>query len=155
MITHMTTSRIEYEFHGVSYTVHGEALNPDFGLDYVIYADDFHLTDPARKTEIVDPTTKAQVLNGIQAELTKRGTRFEIEGEGQGEEEGNATAPLKSDAPSSVVAGLACPRGGWWFTPAQVGSRRYFSTGDIMPTFNGDYGTTVWQWDHSQEPPRL
>ena len=151
MITHMTPSRIEYEFNGVSYTVHGEALNPDFGLDYVIYADDFHLTDPARKAEFVDATTKAQVLNGIQAELTKRGTRFEIEGE----EESSATASLVSDEPSSVVAGLACPRGGWWFTPAQVGSRRYFSTGDIMPTVNSDYGTTVWQWDHSQEPPRL
>jgi hypothetical protein len=151
MITHMTPSRIEYEFNGASYTVHGEALNPDFGLDYVIYADDFHLTDPARKTEIVDATTKAQVLNGIQAELTKRGTRFEIEGE----KESSATASLVNDEPSSVVAGLACPRGGWWFTPAQVGSRRYFSTGDIMPTFNSDYGTTVWQWDSSQEPPRL
>lgn len=79
MIIHMTPSRIEYELKGISYTVRGEALNPDFGLDYIIYADDFHLTDPARKAELVDATTKALVLDGIQAELTKRGTRFEIE----------------------------------------------------------------------------
>ena len=79
MIIHMTPSRIEYELKGVSYTVHGEALNPDSGLDYVIYADDIHRTDPARKVEPVDAPTRTQVLNGIQVELTKRGTRFEIE----------------------------------------------------------------------------
>ena len=79
MIIHMTPSRIEYELKGISYTVRGEALNPDFGLDYVIYADDIHRTDPARKVEPVDATTKALLLNGIQADLTKRGTRFEIE----------------------------------------------------------------------------
>ncbi|HEY0817931.1 MAG TPA: hypothetical protein VGD46_04080, partial [Rhizobacter sp.] len=48
-----------------------------------------------------------------------------------------------------------CPKAGFWFTPAQAGSRRYFKTGELMPDLGGDYGATIWQLDQNQDPPRL
>jgi len=49
-------------------------------------------------------------------------------------------------------SGQPCPRSGYWITPAQVGSRRHFQAGDVMPSLGGDYGVTVWQWDDNQQP---
>ena len=53
------------------------------------------------------------------------------------------------------AANEACLRTGFWFTPAQIGSRRYFRQGDVMPSVGGDYGATIWQWDQNQDPPKL
>jgi hypothetical protein len=47
-------------------------------------------------------------------------------------------------------AGEACPRSGWWLTPAKAESRRRFEQGTIMPAIGGDYGSTIWQWDDRQ-----
>lgn len=55
----------------------------------------------------------------------------------------------------SVAAGLPCPENGFWFTPAKVGSRRYFTKGEVMPDFKSDFGSTIWQWDSNQSPPKL
>lgn len=52
-------------------------------------------------------------------------------------------------------AGQPCPREGYWFTPAQIGSRRHFKSGELMPSVGGDYGATIWQWDLNQSPPML
>lgn len=49
-------------------------------------------------------------------------------------------------------AGQPCPRTGWWLTPAQAGSRRHFSQGEVMPGLKTDYGSTIWQWDDRQSP---
>jgi hypothetical protein len=58
--------------------------------------------------------------------------------------------------PQGILGGDKCPRAGFWFTPAQAGSRRYFKAGEVMPKVEGDYGLTIWQWDEaSQEPPKL
>ncbi len=46
--------------------------------------------------------------------------------------------------------GQPCPRAGWWFTPAKTDSRRRFEEGEPMPTFQSDYGATIWQWDEQQ-----
>ena len=43
-------------------------------------------------------------------------------------------------------AGQPCPREGEWETPAQANSRRRFKQGDVMPSVEGDYGQTIWQW---------
>jgi hypothetical protein len=48
-------------------------------------------------------------------------------------------------------AGLPCPREGYYFTPARIGSRRFFKQGEIMPEVGGDYGATIWQWDGQQD----
>jgi hypothetical protein len=48
-----------------------------------------------------------------------------------------------------------CPRAGFWFTPAQIGSRRFFEQDEVMPEVGGDYGATIWQWDENQAPPKL
>jgi hypothetical protein len=81
MIIRMTPSRIEVELDGLAYTVQGEALSPDCGLDYVIYADDVSLTDPARRGESISRDVRARLLTGIRAELAKKGTRFEVDGD--------------------------------------------------------------------------
>lgn len=47
-------------------------------------------------------------------------------------------------------AGNPCPSEGFWFTPAQAGSRRFFKAGEVMPGLGGDYGATIWQWDKDQ-----
>lgn len=48
-------------------------------------------------------------------------------------------------------SGHPCPREGYWFTPAQAGSRRHFKAGEVMPEVGGDYGATIWQWDENQQ----
>lgn len=49
-----------------------------------------------------------------------------------------------------IEAGQPCPQAGYWFTPAQLHSRRHFKEGDIMPVVDSDYGVTIWQWDSNQ-----
>jgi Domain of unknown function (DUF1911)/Domain of unknown function (DUF1910) len=48
------------------------------------------------------------------------------------------------------LEGQPCPREGFWFAPARVGSRRRFGAGEPMPSLGGDYGVTIWQWDEQQ-----
>lgn len=55
----------------------------------------------------------------------------------------------------NVPGGNACPEAGWWFTPAQTGSRQYFKQGAVMPSVCGDYGLTFWQWSPDQSAPKL
>ncbi|MRS98109.1 hypothetical protein GJQ57_05500 [Ralstonia pickettii] len=52
-------------------------------------------------------------------------------------------------------AGQACPKSGYWITPAKSGSRRFFSQGAPMPEEVSDYGSTIWQWDSDQSDPKL
>lgn len=55
-----------------------------------------------------------------------------------------------------VAAEKLCPRSGWWFTPAETNSRRYFKQGETFPAFDdSDYGTTFWQWSPDQSDPSL
>jgi hypothetical protein len=56
---------------------------------------------------------------------------------------------------SNVPADQPCPEAGWWFTPAQANSRRYFKQGETMPSVGGDYGDTFWQWSPDQSVPKL
>lgn len=46
----------------------------------------------------------------------------------------------------SCAAGQACPRDGEWETPAKANSRRRFKQGETMPSVDGDYGQTIWQF---------
>jgi len=55
----------------------------------------------------------------------------------------------------NVPANQPCPEVGWWFTPAQANSRRYFKQGEVMPSVGGDYGLTFWQWSPDQSAPTL
>ena len=52
-------------------------------------------------------------------------------------------------------AAEACPKSGYWITPAKSGSRRYFQQGTSMPKVVSDYGSTIWQWDSDQSDPKL
>ena len=63
-----------------------------------------------------------------------------------------ATDPSTAGDPIRLrcEAGQPCPRSGFWFTPAQAGSRRFFAAGEVMPSVGGDYGVTIWQWDQHQ-----
>jgi hypothetical protein len=50
-----------------------------------------------------------------------------------------------------VEGGRPCPQAGFWTTPAQQNSRRYFNAGEIMPTYgHSAYGATIWQWSDQQ-----
>ena len=45
-----------------------------------------------------------------------------------------------------IPGGEPCPQAGWWFTPAQLDSRRYFEKGEIMPIIkDSSFGDTNWQ----------
>jgi hypothetical protein len=54
-----------------------------------------------------------------------------------------------------IEGGQICTQTGWYFTPAKTNSRRYVSAGTMMPMFDTDYGSTIWQWDQNQEAPKL
>lgn len=43
-------------------------------------------------------------------------------------------------------AGKPCPRDGEWETPAKLDSRRRFKLGEVMPSLDADYGSTIWHW---------
>ena len=62
-----------------------------------------------------------------------------------GEPEASVQGSLRCEA------GQRCPRGGWWFTPAQPGSRRRFQQGETMPDLKSAWGATIWQWDSVQD----
>jgi hypothetical protein len=59
-------------------------------------------------------------------------------------------APATGTSRLRCEGGQPCPREGWWFTPAQADSRRYFHQGEVMPTFSSTTWATIWQWDESQ-----
>jgi hypothetical protein len=61
-----------------------------------------------------------------------------------------ATDSFVAGARLRCAANHPCPRGGYWFTPAKLGSRRFFKQGELMPEFKSDYGLTIWQWDDNQ-----
>jgi len=49
--------------------------------------------------------------------------------------------------PPSIPAGQPCTREGYWYSPAQQNSRRYFKLGEPMPEFKGSsWGDTIWYW---------
>lgn len=73
---------------------------------------------------------------------------------------GTGCAPQNDDSNAkkhrpNVPAGSPCPETGWWYTPAQANSRRYFKEGAVMPSVGGDYGDTFWQWSPDQSAPSL
>ena len=46
-----------------------------------------------------------------------------------------------------IVAGEACSKTGYWFSPAQANSRRHFQQGEIMPSVKeSKWGDTLWYW---------
>ena len=56
-----------------------------------------------------------------------------------------------ADSSLRCEAGQPCPRAGYWFTPAQTGSRRRFRQGETMPDLQSAWGATIWQWDRVQD----
>ena len=58
--------------------------------------------------------------------------------------------PGTSDHIIRLASGAKCEEPGFYFSPAGPGSRRFFNTGETMPTLGSDYGETVWQWDPRQ-----
>lgn len=60
--------------------------------------------------------------------------------------------PTQEPPSGRCEANQPCPREGYWFTPAKIGSRRFFKQGELMPEFKSDYGQTIWQWDENQAP---
>lgn len=63
-----------------------------------------------------------------------------------------AADPVAAGIRLRCMAGEPCPRAGYWFTPARSGGQRHFREGDVMPSVDGAYGTTIWQWDDNQTP---
>ncbi|MGH8329494.1 MAG: hypothetical protein ACRES0_03560, partial [Pseudomonas sp.] len=53
----------------------------------------------------------------------------------------------ETKTPARLEAGQPCSVAGYWFSPAQSASRRYFSQGEILPSFSGsNWGDTLWYW---------
>lgn len=46
-----------------------------------------------------------------------------------------------------IVGGEKCVKPGFYFSPSQPNSRRYFSRGETAPALDTQYGRTFWQWD--------
>lgn len=62
----------------------------------------------------------------------------------------NEGDPTRTGLRMRCEANQPCPREGYWFTPAKLGSRRHFKQGEVMPAFKTDWGLTIWQWDETQ-----
>lgn len=73
-----------------------------------------------------------------------------VNGEFEDLEEISADAS-PSQALERVSGGEKCRKTGFYFTPAQAGSRRRLTQGETAPEFDSPYGKTIWQWDPQQE----
>lgn len=63
----------------------------------------------------------------------------------------SVTAITQDHTGIRVEGGQPCPQTGYWTTPAQQDSRRFFTAGDVMPIFeHSAYGATIWQWSDQQ-----
>jgi hypothetical protein len=62
----------------------------------------------------------------------------------------STTPTLAENIRLRVEGGHRCPQAGYWFTPAKPDSRRHFNEGELMPAFDSNYGSTIWQWDTNQ-----
>lgn len=62
----------------------------------------------------------------------------------------DSVSTIQNDDWARVPAGERCREPGYYFTPAQTGSRRKFKLGELMPDLGSDFGTTIWQWDQDQ-----
>ena len=59
--------------------------------------------------------------------------------------EGNDVDLTPTQEKLSQKGGEPCPKTGYWTTPAQPGTRRYFTQGDVLPTLpHTDWGTVYW-----------
>lgn len=68
---------------------------------------------------------------------------------------GTASAAT-SIRPHRVTGGELVPQSGWWYTPANMGSTRYFKKDDRFPQLEGnEFGTTFWIWSPDQSAPKL
>jgi len=106
----------------------------------------------------IDEHIRPPVVDGAEIEFLSMGMQPSEWRAGQRTQNAGVAwhQPDSSKQPiQSVVSPASCSRSGFWFTPAQVGSRRYFKSGDVMPSVGGDYGATIWQWDQNQDPPKL
>jgi hypothetical protein len=67
-----------------------------------------------------------------------------------------AAPPATSTRPHRVIGGERVPQSGWWYTPAKMGSTRYFKKDDSFPQLEGnEFGTTFWIWSPDQSAPKL
>ena len=58
---------------------------------------------------------------------------------------------VQSQGPNRVASGARFVEEGFYFAPAALESRRFFSRGEMAPSLNSSYGKTFWQWDENQE----
>lgn len=112
------------------------------------FKDPNFLNDPTQATYFISHT-------GIVSRSCKWYYVERIEGEYEDDVQQNASQSQSEPLRGRCEAGHACPREGFWFTPAQTNSRRFFKVGEMMPANDGDYGVTIWQWDQNQDPPKL
>lgn len=116
-----------------------------------------HLRDPllTRDTDFARSTAKPKLAPGLVAcnAFTSRSCSWIYVEQIHGELESWAADDIGRGIESGprVEAGEMCVQPGYYFTPANAGSRRYFSTGEAMPRTDGDYGVTIWQWDMNQD----
>jgi len=99
---------------------------------------------------VFDPMGRSSETRVVPADLDER-DEYNLSSEYSAPADPGASGRVRK----SVQAPDACPESGFWFTPARTGSRRYFKSGDLMPSVGGDYGATIWQWDQNQDPPKL
>jgi hypothetical protein len=131
-----------------------DAKMSKFALDAI--ARDPNLdTGPCTKADIQQQPDLAHSAMAFPSFTTRPCKWYFVEmvnGEYEDAAETDAAANAYKPAPDQgrCEANQPCPREGFWFTPAQAGSRRQFKAGEVMPSVGGDYGLTIWQWDSNQ-----
>jgi uncharacterized protein YjbI with pentapeptide repeats len=100
---------------------------------------------------------QGDTLTRVRFDDSQESRRLVAESKADGLEsiEWSAAGSIPESLPKRLMPGDLCTRNGFWFTPAQAGSRSYFKSGDVMPNAGGDYGAALWQWDSNQNPPKL
>lgn len=70
--------------------------------------------------------------------------------EGEFEDIDNTPTPHVWRQTTRVEGGDTCRIAGYYFTPVNISSRRFFNAGELMPDLGSPIGKTIWQWDEAQ-----
>lgn len=70
--------------------------------------------------------------------------------DGEFEDIDDTPSPLPIRPYARVEGGGTCIRSGFYFTPVNDTSRRFFNAGEHMPDLGSPVGRTIWQWDPCQ-----
>ena len=103
----------------------------------------FEIDDSSYRDKLFYP---AELVDYARAQYTPAQARIKVPKE---------IPPPKPDGPMRVEGGEQCPREGWWWSPADKESPRFFRRGEVTPIITSStWGQSYWLWQGEGTPDK-